>query len=269
VKRRGPRRAALLLRSDELGLPSTGEPRLFLGRLTTEALDATLDAAGIPAFLATRGFPDVRVATDLAEGEHRLRVQAAGDGALLVELRLAERATPLPAVLQGRGPENLHVLAILWVALQNPRAPFTPERPRLPGQDHPGLGVGRRLYEVLSGWAAAFGKDALLNVPEHYHNALFYAVQFRFLDPVEQGRFEALRRDLGGLGVADASFAIEEGRVRDEVTGRTFAWDPGAMVAPVGAALSAVLGSAPYRDAVAAARDEARFQVTKRGSPSA
>jgi hypothetical protein len=261
VKRRGPRRTSLELRPEELGLPSTGEPRLFLGRLTTGALRAELEAAGIPAFLAARGFRGVRVDTDLAEGEHRLRVAAADDGALLVELRLAELATPLPAALRGRGPENLHVLAILWVALQNPRASFTPERPRLPGQDHPGLGVGRRLYEVLRGWAGAFGKDALLNVPEHYHNALFYAGQFRFLDPVEQGRFEALRRDLAGLGVADASFAIEERRVRDEAADRPFAWDPGAMVAPVGAALGAVLAGAPYRDAVAASREVARFRV--------
>jgi hypothetical protein len=262
VKRRGPRRTSLELRPEELGLPSTGEPRLFLGRFSTGALRGALEAVGIPAFLATRGFPDVRVDTDLAEGEHRLRVAAADDGALLVELRLAELATPLPTAVRGSGPETLHVLAILWVALQNPRASFTPERPRLPGQEHPGLGVGRRLYEVLRGWAGAFGKDALLNVPEHYHNALFYAAQFRFLDPVEQGRFEALRRDLSGLRVADASFAIEEGRVRDAVPETTFAWDPGAMVAPAGAALTAVLQGAPYREAVAAARDAARFHVT-------
>jgi hypothetical protein len=262
VKRRGPRRTALVLRPDELGLPSTGEPRLFLGRLTDDALRGELAAAGIPAFLATRGFPEVRVDTDLAEGEHRLRIAAADDGVLLVELRLAELATPLPPAFRGSGPETLHVLAILWAALQNPRAPFTAERPRLPGQDHPGLGVGRRLYEVLRGWAAAFGKDALLNVPEHYHNALFYAGQFRFLDPGEQGRFEALRRDLSGLRVADASFAIEEGRVHDEAVGGAVAWDPGAMVAPVGAALTAVLLGAPYRDAAAAARDAARFRLT-------
>jgi hypothetical protein len=101
VKRRGPRRASLELRPEELGLPSTGEPRLFLGRLTGEALGAELQAAGIPAFLAARGFPDVRVGTDLAEGEHRLRVAASDDGALLVELRLAEMATPVPAALRA------------------------------------------------------------------------------------------------------------------------------------------------------------------------
>jgi hypothetical protein len=260
VKRRGPRRTSLELRPDELGLPSTGEPRLFLGRLTDDGLRAELAAAGIPAFLATRGFPDIRVGTDLAEGEHRLRIDAADDGALLVELRLAEMAIPLPAALRGVGPEALHVLAVLWAALQNPRASFTPDRPRLPGQDHPGLGIGRRLYELLRGWAGALGKDALLNVPEHYHNALFYEAPFRFLDPTEQGRFEALRRDLAGLGVADASFAIEQGRVRDEGD-RTYAWDPGAMVAPITPALAAVVASAPYLEAVEAAREAARFRV--------
>jgi hypothetical protein len=244
-------------------LPSTGGPRLFLGRLTNDALRGELAAAGIPAFLATRGFPDVRVDTDLAEGEHRLRIDAADDGALLVELRLAEMATPLPEALRGIGPATLHVLAVLWAALQNPRASFTTDRPRLPGQDHPGLGVGRRLYELLRGWANALGKDAVLNVPEHYHNALFYAAPFRFLDPTEQGRFEALRRDLADLRAADASFAIEQGRVREEA-GRTFAWDPGAMVAPLTPTLTAVVASAPYRDAVETAREAVRFRVVSR-----
>jgi hypothetical protein len=262
VKRRGPRRVSLELRSDELGLTSTGSPRLFLGRLTADALQRELDDASIPGFLATRGFAETRVGVDVADGEHRLRVASAEDGALLVELRLAEMTTPLPEPLRLGGLEALHVLAVLWVSLQNPRAAFTPDRPRLPGQDHPGLGVGRRLYALLRAWGERWGKDALLNVPEHYHNALFYAAQFRFLDPVEQGRFEALRRDLAGLRVAEASFAIEEGRVREEPAGRAFAWDPGAMVAPITPRLSEIVASAPYRNASDATRDAVRFRVT-------
>lgn len=262
MKRRGPRRASLELRPDELGLASTGAPPLFLGRLTTDALRAELEAAGIPAFLAGRGFPSVRVEADLADGEHRLRVTAADDAALLVDLRLAERATALPPALRSVGPDTLHVLAVLWVVLQNPRARFTADRPRLPGQDHPGLGVGRRLYALLRAWAGRWGKDALWNVPEHFHNALFYAQQFRFLDPAEQGRFEALRRDLAGPRVADASFAVEEGRVLSAAG--PFVWDPGPMVSPVSEVLERALASDAYRSSAAEVREAAHFEVRPR-----
>lgn len=254
MKRHGPRRTSLELRPDELGLPSTGGPRLFLGRLTPDAVRGELEASGIAAFLASRGFADLDVRTDLDDGEHRLRVEDARDGGLLVDLRLAERATLAPA--------TLHVLAVLWVVLQDPRASFSAERPRLPGQDHPGLGVGRRLYALLRQWCERWGKDALWNVPEHYHNALFYAGQFRFLDAAEQGRFEALRRDLSGMPVAEASFAVEAGRVRDEAAGRAYAWDPGAMVSPLTPTVVAVLASDGYQGTLAAARDAARFRIT-------
>lgn len=43
-------------------------------------------------------------------------------------------------------------------------------------------------------WAASWHKDGLLNLPEYYHNAVFYSAIFRFIAPVRQGRFEALQR---------------------------------------------------------------------------
>jgi hypothetical protein len=153
------------------------------------------------------------------------------------------------------------VLVILWVTMQDPRAAFTAEHAALPGQDHPGLGVSRELYELVRGWAARWGKDALINVPEYFHNAVFYAVPFRFLDPTDQGRFLALQRDLAHLTVAQASHAIEDGRVREEPAGRTFAWEPGDMAAPIAPALEAYLRSDEYTAAACAVRDAVRFTI--------
>ena len=167
----------------------------------------------------------------------------------------------MPAPLLERGVESLPSLVIRWVTMQDPRAAFTAERALLPGQDHPGLGVSRQVYELVRGWAARWGKDALLNVPEYFHNALFYAVPFRFLDPAEQGRFLALQRDLSGLSVARASHAIDKGLVREEPAGRLFAWEPGDMAAPISSALEAYFTSDEYAAAAGAARDGVRFSV--------
>jgi len=45
---------------------------------------------------------------------------------------------------------ELHMSVVEWLSMQNPLSEFLPERPQLPGQKHPGLGVGRRMVEMLS-----------------------------------------------------------------------------------------------------------------------
>jgi hypothetical protein len=262
VKRRGPRRTSLELQPHDLSLPGLDAPRAFLGRLSDDVLERELAGAGISDVLAARGHARLALAVEEVEGEHRLRVLDADTGDLLMDLRLAEAtATGLPALLRARGVESLPALVILWVTMQDPRAAFTAERAPLPGQDHPGLGVSRQVYLLVRGWAARWGKDAVVNVPEYFHNAVFYAVPFRFLDPTDQGRFEALQRDLAHLTVGAASHAIEDGRVREEPAGRPFAWEPGDMAAPIAPALEAYLRSDEYAGAAAEARDSVRFVV--------
>ena len=262
MKRRGVRRTSLTLQHQDLSPLGLEAPPAFLGRFSPEGLQQELDAAGITQALADRGYGAVERRIESHDGEHRLRLWDRTDGGLLVDLRLAEStATALPAPLGAQGVEPLQALVVLWVALQDPRAPFTERKPRLPGQDHPGLGVGRRVYEMLRAWCERWGKDALVNVPEYYHNAVFYASSFRFLAAAEQGRFEALRRDLAHLHVAEASTAIDRRRVFEEPAGRPFDWDPGDMAAPVAPRLQAALQSDDYVAEVAAARDAVRFTV--------
>lgn len=263
MKRR-PRRTSLQLQPHDLELPSLDAPRAFLGRLPDEALARELRAAGIDEALVRRGYAHRTLHTEVFDAEHRLRLLDADAGGLLMDLRLSEStASGLPELLRARGVATLHVLVILWVNMQDPRASFTEEQAALPGQEHPGLGVSRQVYEMVRGWGASWGKDALLNVPEYYHNALFYAVPFRFLEASEQGRFAALQRDLAGLSVAEASQAIEDGRVREEPAGRAFVWEPGEMAAPIAPALEAYFREDDYAAASDAARDTVRFEVVR------
>jgi hypothetical protein len=263
VKRR-VRRTSLTLQPHDVELPSLDVPRAFMGRLPDDALAVELNAAGIDAALVRRGYTHRTLHTEVVGAEHRLRLLDADGGGLLMDLRLSQAtASGLPDLLRARGVATLHVLVILWMNMQDPRASFTEEQAALPGQEHPGLGLSRQVYEMVRGWGERWGKDALLNVPEHYHNALFYAVPFRFLDPKEQGRFEALQRDLAGLTVAEASRAIEDGRVREEPAGRAFVWEPGDMAAPIAPAREAYFREDGYAAASDAARDAVRFEIVR------
>lgn len=265
-----PRRglALVLEEGDLLTAPQAG-PLLFLGRLDHAGLRQELERNGVLAALAERGYPDVELRTDYEAGEHRLAVLPRGEDVSLVELRLVEGACAVgDPVLRTVGLDVLSFLGVQWLALQHPRGSFTAERPRLPGQRYPGLGIGKRLFQLLTSWSAAWGKDALLNFPEYFHNARFYAPPFCFLSPREQGRFEGLCRDLAGLHVAEASAALEVGRVVDAATGRTESWEPGEMVMPLTPRVRRALDSTPWRDAVAAAAQSARFRIREAPAPA-
>ena len=224
-----------------------GEGRLFVGRFDEAGLRRELEREGILAGLLARGYSDVLLRTSCFDGEHRLRIRPRGGRTSLVDLRLLETTFVVSEeVVRAGAPEVLSVLFNSWLSLQDPRARFTRERPRLPGQRFPGLGLARAFYALMARWAREWGKDAVLATPEYFHNAVFYSPVFRFLSPREQGRFLALRRDLGELPVAEASAAVKAGRVMDLARGEGFLWRPGPMVAAAGDDLARTLDGADY-----------------------
>lgn len=258
----GPRRPLVSLSSAEVHAEILGGGGFFLGRYSEEAIRRELEEAGILSALAERGYPEVQIFVRFDGGQHGLRLVPPRGRISLLDLRLTETTLSLadPVPLR-QGLEVLSVLTVHWLSLQNPRARFTAAKPRLPGQVYPGLGLGRRVFERLYLWAQTWGKDGLVNLPEYFHNAVFYSAMFHFLSPDRQGRFEALRRDLGRLHVAVASAAVAEGRVIDLRSGEPFAWEPAEMIAPLGEPLKHYLCSADYSQAVRKAREANRFAV--------
>jgi hypothetical protein len=100
--------------------------------------------------------------------------------------------------------------------------------------------------------ARELGKDGVACVPKFYHDAaLFHRSRlFLFLDGIEQGRFEALTRDLTALPLSDASLAVAGGCVRDR-EGDALDWRPGLQVLPLSAVLAAYFHSSLYAAHVA------------------
>jgi len=262
MKPKRRRRFFLDLKQTEIEGAASHDAALFLGRFSLAALRAELASAGILRALAQRGYPEVEVRTETEAGEHRLLVFPHGGSVSLMDLRLAEASALVDEPLARQmGVEVLSFLAVHWLSLQHPLGHFTAERLRLPGQAYPGLGLGRLLIARMVAWAQAWGKDGLVNFPEYFHNALFYSEVFRFLSPARQGRFEALARDLASLGVAQASWALEEGRVVQDPGGGPVAWEPGEMAAPLTPRLEAYLTSTEYRHQADLARESSRFKT--------
>jgi hypothetical protein len=194
-------------------------PRL-LGYYTPEGLEHALVRYGIFQHLGRLGYDALRVAVDSEARGGRLRVLGQADGT---------EHTLLEVVLGWETIGDSHLLYVHWLNLRNPRARFSPERPRLPGQDVPGLGLAREAGELLGRMAVRIGLDGLALRPAWLHTAYAaHRMGMRFFDPARQGRFEALLRDLHTLSLLESTLAVSEGRVL--MDGHPYTWEADLMV---------------------------------------
>jgi acetoin utilization deacetylase AcuC-like enzyme len=250
-----------LTEEDLLGLVTHADTR-FLSAFSRHTVELQLEELGILDRIRARGFRHPAISLDAPRGLGPiLRIHADADrDELLMELKAARSRSTVP---------GFEVLEVNWLRLQNPRAEFAPQRPQLPGQQHPGLGILREVAGWLVVVAEQLGLDGIAFVPSQYYMAAVGAHHLKFLDPDAQGRFEALRHALRRLGVARANLAIDAGRVVDRLTGQRYRWEPAVTVLPVSDRLRSVVSSRDYRDLADRARQGLSFSVTDRsGSPT-
>jgi acetoin utilization deacetylase AcuC-like enzyme len=249
-KNRSPPGDALWELSVEDLLPNLGgpqRPRRLLGACSRQQLELMLERTGLLERLRQLGFPRPVLEFDLEHaGGETVRVLAGPDDRdeLLAELRLR---------IDRRSAPGLAMLRIEWLLLQNPREPFTPARPRLLGQEHPGLGMLRDVIALLVVACERLQLDGVLWVPAHFHTAAQGRRAGSFLDPEDEGTFRALERAVAGLPLPVAAFAVEQGRVIDDATGAPFVWRPMPVVVPVSDRLRQQLAGEEHQRLAAAA----------------
>lgn len=155
------------------------------------------------------------------------------------------------AFVHDKFPQDCNMLNIRWFALQNPRGSFSSSRPRLPGQRFPGTGLARSCFSIFCDQAVKHNRDGIINVPEHFHNALLYE-KFMFLNPVDEGEFEKMKNDLENdineRGLAAVSWAIYLGFLQKD--GVVYKWDPHEQIFPLTKKLFKYFNSAGYKDIV-------------------
>ncbi len=246
-------------------LPQAMGPVLFLGRYTLEDVVERLERSGLLPGLVQKGIKHPQVVLQPhKEDEHRLYIldEAATTTILLVELRLSLtkliHPDPIDIVHEA---ESHQMLSANWVLLQNPYESFSEEKPALPGQEHPGLGLGRKCHQFLARLAGELHCDGVLNYPQFYHNALFYRDEYFFLDPAQQGQLMAMIRDLSKYPVHVASRAIAEGKLKDVHQDRLLEWSPEVMVCPLQEELRRYFESRNYRGIVEQAMQSQEFDL--------
>jgi hypothetical protein len=239
---------------------------LWLAFYSDEGLHFALEQYGLLDDLRRRGFEAFRVKTLCDDPEQQLlRLLSVRPRCEepLIELVARRAVFEPPAEVWGSGP--VEVLQVEWLQLQNPLSEFTAARGPLPGQRLPGLGVGRKVFELLRNICKRLGLRGIVTTPAFLHNAILYGQQLVFVDPGAQGRFLAQCRDVlpqVGHQVAAASWAMRWGLVRvvegDEEAG---AWQHAPMLGAVGPALKGYARSRWYEARRDAAVEALRFEV--------
>lgn len=215
-------------------------PRRFLGFYTPAGLELALERLGYLEELRRLGFEHPRFEFDLgAPGGDTLRVFGGPDRSeLLVELRARRDRRVLP---------GFELLWVEWLLLQNPRARFSDQRPALPGQRHPGLGMLRETMAALVLVCDRLKLDGIGVTASRFHPAAQSADVLLPLEAADAPVFRALLAAVDELPISRAAQLVESGGLVDAATGATFRWRPFSLVYPTSERAKAYFASDDYR----------------------
>lgn len=232
-----------------------GRGQRFLGYYSEDGARRALERYGFFDLLRDRGFEPILVGDVSDPDEHRMRIYDGDESVerLLIELVVGVRAVTLPNQVDCR------FLFVNWLQMQDPRAVFPADRTPLPDQDHPGLGLFIQFAYLLKLISDRIGCDGLLNHPSHPHNGVLYGKVCHFVDPVIEGRFRALERDLGTEDLAELTALVQSGAIVDD-DGAPYVWEPAPQVLPVSRRARGWFRSKAYCSVVEATGQSARFR---------
>jgi hypothetical protein len=206
----------------------------LLGYYTPHGVELVLESSGIFDRLRDLGYEQPALEFDLAhQGGHMMRIWGGRDRRdLLAEIRMRRDRQTLP---------GFELLAIEWLLLQNPRARFTTERPPLPGQRHPGLGMLRDVIALLVQVCHRLHLDGITYTPSHFHLASQSTKYLRFREPSDAALFDSLKTAVAGLPLAEQARRVDAGEVVDPQTGASLKWRPMPMLLVVSPRLAQAL----------------------------
>ncbi len=179
---------------------------------------------------------------------------------LIVDLKIREAGFPAtprrllhPVLSEGR------YLHLEWLTLQNPRLQFSEKRPALPGQNFPGLGLGKKVVDIFNYLGRITSSDGVLAYPAYFHNALLFSRYFRFVNPEKEGEVLAIRLALASIPFKQLAWIVFLGCL--EMDGRTYEWQAEEQALPLCPALKDYLASSKYKEAVKKASSGRQVKV--------
>ncbi len=236
----------------------------FLGYFSHEGIKLALEKYGLYVELKNLGYEQVITQVDTSDAfKHKISLfnETKNQKNLLIELVLRKSFFKLKMPFKNKyNGKCYQCLTIDWLAMQNPRAEFTPRRPRLPGQKFPGLGLSTIAVELLMITCWRLKVAGLINFPGHFHNAYLYSKIFYYLDPDIQAKLIVLKKTLKNIPIDKLSWGIEWGCVKDSKKNEVFNWMVGEQVVPIDDTLKKLFTGKKYKKYVNGRMKDYKFE---------
>ncbi len=213
----------------------SNDAKLFLGRFSEKDMYSKIEAIGLLKHLKAMGFSVIHMDIDRDENYInylKLYWEDKTPENLLLDLRVSEH-TFIPDKQffeEGFRIEPYNMILIEWLSAKNPRAVFDNNRPQLPGQSSPGLGILKYCFQLLYNISSEVFKDGFLDIPTYMHSAIMYSKEFKFFDPVQEAILRAAKRDLKGYSLADISWGVITETIIDVHKKQPAVYDPGEQI---------------------------------------
>jgi len=230
-----------------------GVKRLFLQRFTSDELWSMIDKIGLVSHLKKKGFD--KLVLDVYADENRINyfnlyTKEKTPENRLLDVRVSEKSFIPDPKYVGKGSRVIpfDMINIEWISARHPYKNFSINRPQLPGQLHPGLGILKYSFRMIYLMAKEIFKDGFMDVPDHMHGAIMYSSDFMFVDPVHEAILRAVMRDLKKYSISDISWGVITSTVIEKYSGRPQAYDPCEQAHYVSRRLKKYFFSKEYRD---------------------
>ncbi len=225
---------------------------LFLGKYSLDGIKFIMARFGLDRQARYLGLRNLNVFLDTSDPYRHLLTIYQGDGRdkdhLVMEFAARyQHLTPKEDEVEFKYAHTLKVLMVEWLLLQNPKEKFSGRRPRLPGQEKPGLGLGIQLLALFTLMGRHLQVDGIVNVPQYFHTGLVFGKRFLFLCPRIQAQVQQIAQDLWKkyrLGVI--AWASETESIYEISSGKPFLWEPRRQIIPIDKALRLYFKSETY-----------------------
>ena len=180
---------------------------------------------------------------------------------MIVDLKIKEGVfRPKKNLVLDFPLSECNFLFMEWLTLQNPLLSFSDEKTPLPGQNYPGLGLGKKVVDVFVYLARITRKDGLLAFPAYLHNALLFSRYFHFINPEKAGEVQAIRKTFSDVTVKQLAWIVHLNCLKDS-RGKEYEWHAEEEIYPLNKVLKGYFDSKEYRELVRKSEKHLCFRI--------
>ncbi len=237
---------------------------LFLGRYTLNQVAATLKKRNFFKEAKKRKLWPLEFDLDSSEYPlQRFRIfhEKKKSENMIVDLKIKEGVFRLKKELTLDFPvSECSFLFLEWLTLQNPLLNFSVEKSPLPGQKHPGLGLGKKVVDIFIHLARITDKDGIIAFPAYFHNALLFSRYLYFINPEKTGEIQAIRETFPDVTFKQLAWIVHLDCMRDS-EGKKYEWKAEEEVYPLNKDLKRYFESKAYRKIVEESKKHLSYQI--------